>query len=215
MDPLTTPPSDPYETPGEERPAQPPRYGEPPPPGQAQQPYPGQAQPGYAAGQYGEPSGYSAYGQPPAKPEPPSSILTAVKLMYAGAALSLLWALLQPTRRDTYRDAMDNPDTNITADDLDAATNLAVGMGVVVGLVVVGLWVLMARTNRGGRSWARVFATVLGVIAIPVGLLTMLQSPIDLVMGLALVALSIWILVLLYRRESTEYYNAVSRQPRY
>jgi hypothetical protein len=34
-------------------------------------------------------------------------------------------------------------------------------------------------------------------------------------MNLALVVLSVSILVLLYRRESTEYYNAMSPQPRY
>jgi hypothetical protein len=56
----------------------------------------------------------------------------------------------------------------------------------------------------------------LGAIAILVGLLGMLQVDlIGLVMNLALVVLAVWILVLLYRRESTEYYNAMSQQPRY
>jgi uncharacterized iron-regulated membrane protein len=74
----------------------------------------------------------------------------------------------------------------------------------------------MARTNRDGKSWARVFATVLGAIAILAGMLGMLQADlINMVMNLALVVLSVSILVLLYRRESTEYYNAMSPQPRY
>jgi hypothetical protein len=219
---MTTPPSDPYETPGENQPAQPPRYGETPPPypGQTPPPYQGQTPPGQVPagypGQYGQAPGYPRYGQPQAKPEPPSSILTAVRLMYAGAVLSLLWTLLQPTRRDTFRDALDNPDAEITADDLDAFVNVAIGVTVVIGLIAAGLWILMARTNRDGKAWARVVATILGGIGILVGLLGMLQADaIGLIMNLALVVLAVWILVLLYRRESTDYYNAVSQRPRY
>ena len=86
----------------------------------------------------------------------------------------------------------------------------------VIGIVTVALWVLMARANRAGKSWARVVATVLGIVAILIGLLGMLQVElIGLVLNLALIVLAAWILVLLYRRESTEYYNAVSQRPRY
>jgi hypothetical protein len=228
--PMTTPPSDPYESPDDNQSAQPPRYGDtspgqapPPYPGQTPPPYPGQTPPpaqvppGYPAGQYGQqPPGYQPYGQPPARPEPPSSILTAVKLMYAGAALSLLWTLLVLPQRDVLRDALDDQDLDMTAGELDSLINAVIGAMVVVGLITVGLWILMARANRSGKSWARVVATILGGIAILVGLLGMLQvEAIGLVMNLALVVLAVWILVLLYRRESSQYYSAVSQQPRY
>lgn len=177
---------------------------------------PGQAPPGYPSGQYGEPPGYASYGQPPARPEPPSSILTAVKLMYAGAVLSLIWTLLVLPQRDVLRDALDDQSLDLTASELDSLINAMIGVMVVVGLITTGLWILMARTNRDGKSWARVLATILGAIAILIGLLGILQGDlIGLVMNLALVVLSAWILVLLYRRESTEYYNARSRQPQY
>lgn len=136
--------------------------------------------------------------------------------MYAGAVLSLLWTLLVLPQRDVLRDALDDQNIDMTAGEMDSLVNTMIGVMVVVGLITVGLWVLMARTNRDGKSWARVIATILGAIAILVGLLGMLQVDlIGLVMNLALVVLSVWILVLLYRRESTEYYNAMSRQPRY
>lgn len=227
---MTTPPSDPYETPDDNQSGQPPRYGDTPRPGQtppphpdqtpppypSQTPTPGQAPPGYPAGQYGQPPGYQPYGQPPAKPEPPSSILTAVKLMYAGAVLSLLWTLLVLPQRDVLRDALDDQNLDMTAGELDSLINTLIGVMVVVGLITVGLWILLARANRSGKSWARVVATILGGIAILVGLLGMLQGDaIGLVMNLVLVVLAVWILVLLYRRESSEYYSAVSQQPRY
>jgi heme A synthase len=119
-------------------------------------------------------------------------------------------------QRDVLRDALDGQSLDLTASELDSLINAMIGVMVVVGLVTTGLWILMARTNRDGKSWARVLATILGAIAILIGLLGMLQVDlIGLVMNLALVVLSAWILVLLYRRESTEFYNARSRQPQY
>ncbi|HEX6234480.1 MAG TPA: hypothetical protein VFZ63_15240 [Jiangellaceae bacterium] len=226
---MTTPPSDPYETPGENQPAQPPRYGETPPPHPERTPPPYQRQPpeqvppeqpppGYPTGPYGQAPGYAPYGQPMAKPEPPASILQAVRLMYAGAVLSLLWTLLQPTQRDTVRDALGNPDAEVTAEDLDTFVNVAIGFAVAIGLITVGLWILMARTNRDGKTWARVVATVLGAIGILGGLRGMLQADDSiglLIINLTLVVLAVWIIVLLYRRESSDYYNAVSQRPRY
>lgn len=136
--------------------------------------------------------------------------------MYAGAVLSLIWTLLVLPQRDVLRDALDEQNLDVTAGELDSLVNTMIGVMVVVGLITTGLWVLMARTNRDGKSWARVLATILGAIAILLGLLGMLQVDlIGLVMNLALVLLAVWILVLLYRRESTEYYNAMSQQPRY
>ena len=136
--------------------------------------------------------------------------------MYAGAVLSLIWTLLVLPPRDVLRDALDGQSLDLTASELDSLINAMIGVMVVVGLVTTGLWILMARTNRDGKSWARVLATILGAIAILIGLLGMLQVDlIGLVMNLALVVLSAWILVLLYRRESTEFYNARSRQPQY
>src|ERR671919_489962 len=141
---MTTPPSDPYETPGDNDSAQPPRYGDAPPPyqgqppypGQTPPPYPGQAPPGYPAEPYGQAPGYSQpYGQPPTTPDPPSSILTAVKLMYAGAVLSLIWTLLVLPQRDVLRDAVDEQDLDMTASEMDSFVSAVIGTLVVIGLV--------------------------------------------------------------------------------
>jgi hypothetical protein len=224
---MTTPPSDPYETPGENQPAQPPRYGETPPPRPERTPPPYQGQPpeqvppeqappGYPTGPYGQAPGYAPYGQPMAKPEPPASILQAVRLMYAGAVLSLLWTLLVLPQRDVLRDALTDQNLDITEGEIDTLINTMMGAMIVIGLFAVGLWILMARTNRDGKAWARVVATILGALGILIGLLGLLRADsIGLIMNLALVVLAGWILVLLYRRESSDYYNAVSQRPRY
>ncbi len=220
---MTTPPSDPFETPGDNNEsARPPRYGDAPPrqgptpPPYPEQTPPGQSPPGYQGEQqFGQPTGYPPYGQPPAAPEPPSSILTAVKLMYAGAVLSLLWTIFF-SRPDVVRDNLDPESTNIPAEDVDAVVNLAIGSIIVLGLITIGLWILMARANRAGKSWARIVATMLGGLAILSGLLgTLRAEAVPLVLDLVLIALSASILVLLYRRESSEYYDAVSRRSRY
>jgi hypothetical protein len=132
--------------------------------------------------------------------------------MYSGAILSLLWTLLVLPQRDVIRDAFDDQEIDMTASEIDTLVNGVLGFMVVFGLITVVLWIVMARTNRAGKSWARVVATILGVLAILIGLVGLLQvDVIGLVMNLALMVLAGWIIVLLYRRESSEYYNAVSR----
>jgi hypothetical protein len=109
----------------------------PPPEGQGLGQYSGmESMPGYQA------PGASA---PVAQP---SSIATAVKLMYAGAALSVLGILSTFLFRDTIRDAVEKASndaaTKMTSTEIDAAVGLAIGFGVVAGLIGVALWVWMA-----------------------------------------------------------------------
>jgi hypothetical protein len=80
---------------------------------------------------------YPSSGQPvgPLRPPAPAPALTAVKLMYAGAAVS--------------------------------AVNLIIGLALIIvlwivfSLVVIALWLWMARANGQGRNWARILSTVL------------------------------------------------------
>ena len=71
----------------------------------------------------------------------------------------------------------------------------------------------MAVTNGQGKSWARVVATVLGGLNVLGTLLTLAPAarrPLTLVTSLLSLALAAVILWLLYRPESTRYYEAMS-----
>ncbi|MFC8503788.1 hypothetical protein ACFUC1_15635 [Pedococcus sp. NPDC057267] len=158
---------------------------------------------------------------PPAAPvSRPASIDLAVKLMYVGAVLSLLGMVLTVTMRDTIRSAVEKASNSssapMTASQVDAAVGLAVGVSVVVGLIGVGLWLWMAWANGKGRKWARIVATVFFGLSVLSTLSSLLQHPpvLSLVVALVNLLLGAYIIFLLYRPESTQYYEAQSA-PRY
>jgi len=104
---------------------------------------------------------YPPGGQPaePLRPPAPAPVLTAVKLMYAGAAVSaveliiglaLIIVDLQAAARGRF-----------LGHSLAAQKPLIIMLWIVFGLVVIGLWLWMARANGQGRNWARIVSTVL------------------------------------------------------
>lgn len=159
------------------------------------------------------------YAGPAGAPGPvarPASIAMAVKLMYVGAALSLLTALSSFLARDTIRDAVQKASndsaTPLTASQIDAAVTFSLVMGVVSGVIAVALWLWMASANGKGRKWARIVATVFFGLSVLVtlGSLVRPQASLSLVLNIVSVLLGAYIIVLLFRRESTEYYTAQS-----
>jgi hypothetical protein len=90
---------------------------------------------------------------------PPAPVLTAVKLMYAGAAVSaveliiglaLIIVDIQAAARGQF-----------LSHSLAAQKPLIITVWIVFGLVMIALWLWMARANGQGRNWARILSTVL------------------------------------------------------
>jgi hypothetical protein len=112
------------------------------------------------------PTGSQGPVAPVAPPEPPApqSVLNAVKIMYVGAALSVIQFIVGLTTIDSYRSALRSAYPNYS--DAQIHTTLVAGVTVlVVGNVIeIGLWVWMAWANGRGRSWARIVAGVLFAI---------------------------------------------------
>ena len=153
------------------------------------------------------------YGAARPAPTPPPSILTAVKLMYAGAALSAINFLTSLLTQESVRDQIAETNPDWTEEQLDNAVALGIAFAVVFGLIAILVWVWMAETNRRGKSWARVVATVLGALNIVftvVGLFLGRNSGLVVVFSLVSAALAAGILYLLYRPESNAYYEEVA-----
>jgi hypothetical protein len=102
-------------------------------------------------------------GQPagPLRPGAPAPVLTAVKLMYAGAAVSaagliiglaLILVDINAAARGRFLGH------SLTAPQMRP---LVITVWIVFGLVVVALWLWMARANGEGRNWARILSMVL------------------------------------------------------
>jgi hypothetical protein len=139
--------------------------------------------------------------------------------MQLGAVLSLLSVIVSlatlGSLKDTIGDAMREADPNVSQSTIDAAYSVGIVSGVIGGIVAIGLWLWMAWKNGQGRSWARVVATVFGGLnllftAVSFGAPGMTAA--SLGFGVLNIILAAIILVLLWRKSSTAYYDAVSRR---
>lgn len=151
---------------------------------------------------------------PPPEVEQPPSIRTAVRLMFVGAALSVLSVLVSFTQTDAMREAIEDSDSSLTASEVDAVVSVVVAFGVVFGLVGVGLWIWMAIANGRGKSWARVVATVFAGLNVAGTLFSLAGGGAigaSVALGLVSAVLAAVILVLLYRPESSRFYDLRSR----
>ncbi|HJU96950.1 MAG TPA: hypothetical protein VJ644_03155 [Jiangellaceae bacterium] len=149
-----------------------------------------------------------------AQATPPPPLLTAVRLMYVGAALAAVFLIIGLTQADSLRDQIADDQPELSADELDAAVAIGTAFAVIIGLISVGLWIWMAVMNRKGRTWARVVATVLGGLNIVFTLIGLTQNTgIGTIVNLISIVLAAAILWLLYRPESSAYYAAMS-EPR-
>ena len=119
--------------------------------------------------------------------------------------------------RDTIRDAVEKANneaaSKMTSTEIDAAVSLAIGFGVVRRTHRRrALWLWMASANGKGRKWARIVATVLFGLSVLSTLGSLVQHPpaLSLVISIVSLLLGAYIIFLLYRPESTQYYDAQS-----
>lgn len=179
---------------------------------------PNYGQPGYGqqpTSPYGQ-GGVPAGGQPgqPVDTTQPASIKLAVTLMRVGALLSLISLVsvffLMDQIRDEAEKSLATSGTEITDGALDAAVAIGVGFTVFLGLIGVALWLWMASANGKGRSWARVVATVLYGLYVLSFLASLAQSQplISTLLSLVSLVLGGVIIFLLWKKESTAFYQA-------
>jgi len=93
-------------------------------------------------------------------------VLTAVKLMYGGAigtAVQLIAALAFIGDINAYH--LTVLGHHLSTAQLSHWRPLIITLVVVFALVVIGVWLWMARTVGRGRNWARIACTVLACLA--------------------------------------------------
>lgn len=185
------------------------------PEGQAETPYP--SYPSYPTNEAGMPAYPMGTDTPAAPVERPSSIQLAVKGMYVGAAFSLLGIIVGLLTLSTVKDNIASKlrdNGTYSQSKLDTAYNSVVVTIIIGGIIAFGLWLWMARANGNGRAWARIVATVLGVINLLGSLLTLGQgqeTALGLLISVLSALLAIAIIVLMWRGESTAYYKASAK----
>jgi hypothetical protein len=169
-------------------------------------------EPPASSGPWGDPQQWST--PEPEDAEQPASIRLAVRLMWVGAALSVLRIFAVFLQTDEIREqVVENATERLSPSEVDAAVAGALTVAGLLGVVGTALWVWMATTNGQGKSWARTTATVLGAVNVVVtfvGVAVGQLPAIGLVIAIVTIVLAVSILVLLYKPESSRYYELMS-----
>jgi Protein kinase domain len=144
---------------------------------------------------------------------PPSSITSAVQLMYAGAASAVLNAIVgSVVGYGVVHNSLEKQ-PNVNSVSVTEGTAFDVTVVIFFGLAGTGLWLWMAYANRNGRSWARILSTILfGLLTLSLPL-AFIQVP-DIwtrLTGLIQWALGLAALVLLWIGPSNAYFAAMRR----
>lgn len=146
--------------------------------------------------------------QPPSRPvQQPSSIRTAVMLVWAIVAVSIVNLVLSFAFID---DIVAASGTDLSESEQDAARTVALISAVVFGLVFAVLWALMGYFLGKGKNWARIVLTILAVLGVLGGLFGFVgdQPAVLLVTGIITLLLELGLLYFMWQKESSAFLQA-------
>jgi hypothetical protein len=135
--------------------------------------------------------------------------------MYAGAVVSAVSLIVGLATIGSLRSAVQRAHPNYTSSQLHTAEVGGVVIIVIFGLIGVGLWIWMATANKRGANWARITSTVffgLDTLSLPASFARP-EPLINRLVGLLIWLIGLGAIVLLWRRQSSDYFSA-SRRPR-
>lgn len=155
-------------------------------------------------------------GGSPEDPGLPVTMRKAVRFMLAGAAVTAVFAAFEVIATIVDKNSIDingKPPTS---------SQLAVGIVILIisYAIYILLWVLMARFNRAGHKWARIISSVLFAIStwqlyetvdsLHGGLVITGADVIYIVFTIAAWAAGVGAIAMLWRPDSTAYFDAQS-----
>jgi hypothetical protein len=148
----------------------------------------------------------------PLRPVAPAPVLTAVKLMYAGAAVSTVSLIISLADIGGSKAAIRKARPSLSTAQVNQLNTFIVTLAIVSGLVGIGLWLWMARANGQGKSWARILSTVLFCLATLdlVGVFSEPKTALSLIFPILTWLVGLGAVYLLWRPESTAFFKPQS-----
>lgn len=148
----------------------------------------------------------------PQRPPMPTSVQTAVKLMYIGAGLSFIELLVGLVTISSVKAAIIKAYPHYSTSQVHSLEVASVGIGVLVGLISIGLWLWMSRASANGHNYARITGTVFfGLNSLFLVLsLARPHASLGLVFNLLVWIAGLGAVIMLWRSDSSAYFT----QPR-
>jgi hypothetical protein len=143
------------------------------------------------------------------RPPAPASVLNAVKVMYAGAAASLVGIIIDFATLSATKSAIEKHSHNLTASQINSRQDVLVASFIIGGVISAGLWIFIAQSCKRGRNWARITGTVFFAIAT---LDTFVGVAVPVAGAVRFYAILVWLIgltavVLLWRRSSSAFFR--------
>jgi hypothetical protein len=147
------------------------------------------------------------------RPPAPPSVRNAVKVMYAGAATSIVGIVIDIVTVGATKSAIEKRSPNLTASQINSTQHTLIAAFIVGGVIAAALWVFVARSCLSGKNWARITGTVffaiatvdtIGGLAAPVAAVPRIWGAVVWLVGLAAV-------VFLWRRDSTAFFKGTTQ----
>jgi hypothetical protein len=144
-------------------------------------------------------------------PSVPPSITNAVRIMYAGAVISIIGIVIDILTVNATKSAIEKKSPHLSASQLTSDQHALVAGFIVSGAIAAAAWIFIALKCRVGRNWARLTGTVLFAIAT----IDLLGAAIAPEAGLVKIwSLVVWLaglaaVILLWRRSSTEFFQGM------
>jgi hypothetical protein len=144
------------------------------------------------------------------RPPAPASVRNAVKVMYAGAVASLVYAIVFITTLSATKRAIEQHSPQLTTSQVNGMQQALMTSAIVDGLIGAALWILIAQASKSGKSWARTTGTVLfglDTVGVLGGLTIPIATPVKIF------ALVVWLVglaavTLLWRGTSSAFFKA-------
>jgi hypothetical protein len=140
----------------------------------------------------------------------PPTIVNAVRVMYVGAAASLIGLIIDLTTVGSLKSVIHSDSPKLTPSEVTSTEHFVIAEFIIGGLIGAALWIIVARACRAGRNWGRILGTVLFGIET---LFQILGAALPAGDGARIYSILIWLIgltaiVLLWRRPSTEYFRS-------
>jgi hypothetical protein len=148
--------------------------------------------------------------QPPALP---ASLRNAVRVMYTGAVVCAIHAIVYLVTAGAEKAAVATKYPHLSAGGVDTVTHIIVIAQFAVAVIGAVLFAWIARSCRSGKNWARVTGTVLFAITV-LGALHDLSEPettVNLAFIFAECLIGLVAVVLLWQRSSSAYFSFFKR----
>jgi hypothetical protein len=139
----------------------------------------------------------------------PTTVVNAVKLMYAGAAVSTISLIVSLVNIGGTKTEIRKARPNLTAAQVNQLNTFIIALALLSGIVGIALWLWMARANSQGKNWARIVSTVLFCLATLdlVGVLGEPKTVLGLIFPLLTWLIGVCTVFLLWRSPSSVFFK--------